>query len=38
MRTIGYSSYVVRPVGTYSTSKIGYIGSSNNKPVIKLTR
>ena len=32
MRTIGFSNYAVRPIGTYSNSNIGYIGSMNNKP------
>jgi len=35
MRTIGYSSYNFRPIGTYSSSKVSYIGSQNNKPVVK---
>ena len=35
MRTIGFSNYAVRPMGNYSTSKIGYIGSMNNKPIKK---
>jgi len=33
MRTIGFSNYAVRPIGTYSTSNVGYIGSMNNKPI-----
>ena len=33
MRTIGFSNYAVRPIGTYSNSNIGYIGSMNNKPI-----
>ena len=37
MRTIGFSSNAVRPVGTCSTSSIGYIGSMNNKPIKKST-
>jgi len=35
MRTIGFSNYAVRPIGTYSNSNIGYIGSMNNKPIKK---
>jgi hypothetical protein len=39
MRTIGYSTYQFRPMGTYSnTTKTMYIGSSNNKPVVKSSR
>lgn len=38
MRTVGYSNYQFRPVGTYSNlTKTSYIGSSNNKPVVKST-
>ena len=36
MRTIGFSNYAVRPIGTYSNSNIGYIGSMNNKPIKKI--
>ena len=36
MRTIGYSNYQFRPIGTYTNStKVQYMGSSMNKPVVK---
>ena len=36
MRTVGYSNYQFRPVGTYANStKVSYMGSMNNKPVKK---
>ena len=36
MQSIGFSNYAVRPIGTYSTSNIGYIGSMNNNSINKI--
>ena len=37
MRTIGYSNFQLRPIGTYSP-KISYIGHNNNKPTYIKTK
>ena len=33
MRTIGYSNMHVRPIGTFTSTKIAYIGHNSNKPI-----